>query len=314
MENEIYMFLGFLFSLYSVIANDSIQTLGTFINSNSNKYKWYYLATFISLILVAVLTYSYIVNLGDVTYGRLLDKGIPFPETFNIFHVLAPLCLFILTRFGIPVSTTFLILSVFGTGFFIEKVIIKSIIGYFIAAISGYFIWYFISDYIEKTTKNINEKKWTILQWLATGYLWGVWLSHDLANIAVYLPRKLPLDYFLGFIFFSVIGIYYIFYKKGGAIQNIIKEKTNTTYIKSATIIDFVYATILFIFKEVSNIPMSTTWVFIGLLAGRELAITYALNKHKIKTVYPLIFKDMFKVFFGLAISLLLAYGVKILS
>lgn len=46
------------------------------------------------------------------------------------------------------------------------------------------------------------------------------------------------------------------------AIQNIIDTKTGVADIRSATIIDFIYATILLVFKEWSNIPMSTTWVF----------------------------------------------------
>jgi len=37
--------------------------------------------------------------------------------------------------------------------------------------------------------------------------------------------------------------------------------------------VDGVYFVILVIFKEWSKIPMSTTWVFIGLLAGRQMAI-----------------------------------------
>ncbi|MEL6973478.1 MAG: hypothetical protein AAFO02_25200, partial [Bacteroidota bacterium] len=40
---------------------------------------------------------------------------------------------------------------------------------------------------------------------------------------------------------------------------------------------DFLYALILLFFKEFSNVPMSTTWVFLGLLAGREIAIRYQL-------------------------------------
>ena len=313
---EIYMIFGFLFALYSVIANDSIQTLGTFLNSNIKKFKWYYLATFVSLIFVLVITYGWITNLGDVSYGRLSDKGIPFPETFTIWHVLAPLVLFVLTKYGIPVSTTFLVLSVFGTGVFITKVITKSIMGYFVAAICAFFIWIIISKYIERfqNVKKKNENKWIVAQWIATGYLWGVWLMHDVANIAVYLPRKVPFEYFLMFLFFGVLGLYYIFYKRGGRIQEVVSSKINTNYIRSATIIDLVYGTILLIFKEISNIPMSTTWVFIGLLAGRELAITYMLNKDKIKYVYPKILKDFGKVLFGLVISLLLAYGVTYLS
>ena len=38
---EIFALLGFLFAGYSVIANDSLQTLGTWISSNKSV-KWYY--------------------------------------------------------------------------------------------------------------------------------------------------------------------------------------------------------------------------------------------------------------------------------
>ena len=48
---------------------------------------------------------------------------------------------------------------------------------------------------------------------------------------------------------------------------------------RSATIIDFIYGLILLIFKEWSNMPMSTTWVFLGLLAGREVALTIQVGR-----------------------------------
>jgi hypothetical protein len=38
----VYGSVGFLLAAYSVIGNDSAQTLGTFISSNSNKVKWYW--------------------------------------------------------------------------------------------------------------------------------------------------------------------------------------------------------------------------------------------------------------------------------
>ena len=40
----IYTIIGFGLAAYSVIANDSVQTLGTFIASNQ-RFKWYWLAT-----------------------------------------------------------------------------------------------------------------------------------------------------------------------------------------------------------------------------------------------------------------------------
>ena len=35
-----YMWVGFLLAAYSVIANDSVQTLGTWIASNSERFKF----------------------------------------------------------------------------------------------------------------------------------------------------------------------------------------------------------------------------------------------------------------------------------
>ena len=41
----IYTIVGFALAGYSVIANDSIQTLGTFIASKQKWFKWYTLAS-----------------------------------------------------------------------------------------------------------------------------------------------------------------------------------------------------------------------------------------------------------------------------
>ena len=68
---SLYALLGFMLASYSVIANDSVQTLGTFIASNSEKFKWYYLAGAGSLVLCGTLTYGWYINGGDITFGRL---------------------------------------------------------------------------------------------------------------------------------------------------------------------------------------------------------------------------------------------------
>ena len=36
----LWMVIGFLFAGYSVIANDSVQTLGTWIASNNERFNW----------------------------------------------------------------------------------------------------------------------------------------------------------------------------------------------------------------------------------------------------------------------------------
>ena len=150
--------------------------------------------------------------------------------------------------------------------------------------------------------------KWRVLQWSATGFLWYSWLSHDMANIAVFLPRALPLWMLVGVISILVAWLGMIFWSHGGKIQKIVLEKSGTRFIRSATIIDFIYALILIYFKQMNDIPMSTTWVFVGLLTGRELAIaTTYRDTYKAGYVFPLIGKDFLKMMIGLGVSVALA-------
>ena len=303
----LYAVIGFFLAAYSVIANDSVQTLGTFIASNSRKFKWYWLWLAASAVLVATITYGWVVNDGDISYGRLAK--IPYQE-IQWYHAAAPAFLVLLTRFGIPVSTTFLVLSVFASAFVLEKMLVKSMMGYGIAAISAYTIWMVLSRFINEKSNAVKEShrtQWMVMQWCATGFLWFSWLSHDMANIAVFLPRQLPLSLLIGVIAVLVFGLALIFRNKGGKIQNIILEKTGSRFTRSATIIDLVYAFLLFFFKELNNIPMSTTWVFVGLLTGRELAIaTVHRGTYKMKYVFPIIGKDFLKMMIGLAVSVAL--------
>ena len=67
---QIYAPIGFLLAAYSVVANDSVQTLGTFIASNSQKFKWHYLWMAVSLVLLFTLWYGWSLNGGDISYGN----------------------------------------------------------------------------------------------------------------------------------------------------------------------------------------------------------------------------------------------------
>ena len=127
----IYTIIGFGLAAYSVIANDSVQTLGTFIASNQ-RFKWYWLATAGSAVLAFTLIYGWTINDGDITFGRL--NKIPY-QTIQWYHACAPLILVLLTRGGIPVSTTFLVLSAFASTVVLEKVLMKSVIGYGLACL-----------------------------------------------------------------------------------------------------------------------------------------------------------------------------------
>ncbi|WP_432412102.1 hypothetical protein [Rasiella sp. SM2506] len=302
----IWMILGFLLATYSVIGNDSVQTFGTFIASN-NKRKWRQQWMYMSVILVGTLLYSWITNDGDISYGRLAE--IP-PVEIKWYYVLAPLVLFILTKKGVPASTSLLVLSAFSSSLVFEKIIFKSSIGYGLAAVSAYVLWLWLSKWDEesKPIKTKHIPYWRIFQWGAIGFLWYTWLTHGLVNIAVFLPRKLDVNILIAVAIIFVVGLGYIFKTQGGKIQEIVLSKKDTTYVRSATLIDLFYAFILLLFKEHSNIPMSTTWVFVGVLCGRELAIaTRNSATYTFKNVFPIVGKDMLKLLVGLGVSILVA-------
>ncbi len=105
-----------------------------------------------------------------------------------------------------------------------------------------------------------------------------------------------------------------IFYPHGGAIQRVVLTKTNTTDIRSATFVDLIYGIVLYLFKEVSHIPMSTTWVFVGLLAGREIAIAWNEKHRGRQEVSRLLLSDLAKIVAGLLVSVALAYLLPVLQ
>ena len=121
----IYTIVGFGLAGWSVIGNDSIQTLGTFIASKEKWFKWYTLATAASAAMALTIAYGWWKYGGDISYGRL--TRIPYQE-IQWYHAVAPGILLLLTRIGIPVSTTFLVLSAFASTVVLEKMLIKSVV------------------------------------------------------------------------------------------------------------------------------------------------------------------------------------------
>lgn len=310
----IFMLVGFLLASYSIVANDAMQTLGTFLSSNSQR-PWWVLWLFVCSILLAVFFYGWITHDGDVTYGRLAE--FPFPKNFSWIYIVPPFILLFLTNWGIPVSTTFLILTVFAPSN-ITSMLTKSLLGYGLAFVTAILIYKFITKALEEKFLSTTDKEppihWVILQWGSTAFLWSQWLIQDLANIFAYLPRNLDASMLLFSMFVMLLLHAIIFYRNGGAIQHIVTSKTNTQDIRSATIVDFIYGLILLLFKEWSKMPMSTTWVFIGLLAGREIAIAHNFQNREMKDVGKIIFSDAFKAFAGLAVSIVIAFGLPFLE
>ena len=307
---EIAMWVGFALAGYSAIANDSIQTLGTFLTTNSKR-SWWLLWLFVGGILVATNVYGFMSSNGSIHFDRL--NSIPQPTSFAYLQLLSPIILIILTRFKMPVSTSFLLLSTFSNAKTIQGMLTKTFMGYAIAFVVAFIVWSLIAHWSKQFFVNSDKEVkpyWYVLQWLATGFLWSQWLMHDTANIAVFIPRTITTTQFIGIIIFLFAVIGYLMYKRGDKIQEIVKEKKDINNVRSATIIDFVYSLILLYFKQLNHLPMSTTWVFLGLLAGRELALTESSKNGDalpFKRSLKLVGKDIIRAAIGLAISLALA-------
>ncbi|MBR9919459.1 MAG: hypothetical protein GYB31_01380 [Bacteroidetes bacterium] len=336
----IVMWLGFALASYSVVGNDVIQTLGTFLTSNERRVRWWVLWLYAGIVLSYVLINGYM--MADIDYGRL-DK-FTFPEVYQWYYLLPPLVLLTITRWGIPVSTTFMILtlfsltdipndlgamvgSVFDSGTKLGGMIQKSLMGYLIAFSSAIVLYLGITRLTEKYfIENPISKRgnifWTIAQWFTTAFLWFQWLTQDLANIYIYLKGGAELSVFQFAISLIILLVLlgYIFYSRGGSVQKVVREKTNTADIRSATFVDLIYGVVLYIFKYDyfglwgGKLPMSTTWVFIGLLAGRELAIRLSLEKKISKKVGGMVARDLAKVFFGLVVSVVLVFIIKLMA
>jgi phosphate/sulfate permease len=264
---------------------------------------------YIGLIFVVTVAVSWLLFDGDVTYARLSTKGFEAaPTQFSFLQIAAPIFLLVLTRMKMPVSTTFLLLSSFTTSTHaIVDVLEKSFLGYIIAFFTAVATWYLLSGFIKRMLKGKAHRAWDVAQWTTSGTLWSIWIMQDAANIAVYLPRQLNLYHFLAFTGFIFFGLSIIFYLKGDKIQEVVNEKTDVKDVRAATLIDLVYAVILIVFQWINTVPMSTTWVFIGLLGGRELVLKMQAVKKDLNITFRMISKDVFYAFLGLCISILIA-------
>ena len=115
---------------------------------------------------------------------------------------------------------------------------------------------------------------------------------------------------FLAFTGTMALGLGLLMRLRGDRIQEVVTEKSQVVDLRAATLINFIYAGILFYFKMHSKMPMSTTWVFISLLSGRELAM--ALRKtsdFSLSGALKIVIRDLVYVTFGLLVSVIIAFA-----
>ena len=318
---NIWMIIGFLLAGFSVVANDSLQTLGTYISSNRQRTPKSVQMVFVCCITSIVLFLGWYLHQGEPAWGRL--ESFPVPERFTWAYIIPPIAVLALTAWGAPVSTSFLVLSSFVPEN-IGRLLGSSISGYVMAFFLGLAAWGFgiwlLERWIFRRNQDSQEinKIWYVIQWFSTGFLWSMWLVQDLANIFVYLPRN------LNFISMGVctlilcVGLCMLIVIGGGPIQGVLRSKTNTSDLRSASLIDFMFGLCLLFKAFLSSFPLSTTWVFLGLLAGRELALRIReLEQKNIFTnqmygsLSSVIGSDLGKASVGLIVSLVIALGIQ---
>ena len=321
MEPNVFQIIGFLLAAYSVVANDSLQTLGTYLSSNQGRTPKVVQMSFICGAAAAVLLIGWSLHpsgggFGDPAWGRL--EQFPLPENINWVYLLPQLAVLALTQWGAPVSTSFLVLSAFVPSN-ATQLLLNSLSGYgmaFLLALVSYglLLWWLEREVLSsKEQGNEANKVWFVLQWISTGWLWSQWLVQDMANIYIYLPRELSLGGMVLSVLMLCIGLCVLVAIGGGPIQGILQNKINTTDLRSATVIDTLFGSVLFWKANITTFPLSTTWVFLGLLAGREVAIRLRLklSVSDDQPLHKILGNDMFKAAVGIVVSLIVAMAIQ---
>ena len=318
---NLWMIIGFLLAGFSVVSNDSLQTLGTYISSNRQQTPKSVQMVFICGITIVVLFLGWYLHQGEPAWGRL--ESFPVPESFTWAYIIPPIAVLALTAWGAPVSTSFLVLSSFVPEN-IGRLLGSSISGYVMAFSLGLAAWglgiWLLERWVfcrNQDSQEIN-KIWYPIQWFSTGFLWSMWLVQDMANIFVYLPRNLNLISMGVCTLILCMGLCILIVIGGGPIQAVLSSKTNTSDLRSATLIDFMFGLCLLYKAFLSSFPLSTTWVFLGLLAGRELALRVReLEQNTVFTnqmyggLSSVIGSDFGKASVGLIVSLVIALGIQ---
>ena len=94
-----------------------------------------------------------------------------------------------LTRLKMPVSTSFLLLSCFAdSSKGIVAMTLKSVGGYGIAFVTAIVIWFVFEPMMTRRFKGPVKRGWYIAQWIATGFLWSVWLIQTWQILLCFCP------------------------------------------------------------------------------------------------------------------------------
>lgn len=268
--------LAFLLAGCAVIGNDSLQTLGPFLAANEGRTPRALQALYLCSILCVVLLLGWSLGAGDPAWGRL--AGVALPQPLRWPDLLPAVAVLGLTRLGLPVSTSFLLLTAFAPSG-LAAMVLRSLLGYALAFLLALLVYGCLAWPLERSAPPAaGAVPWLLLQWLASGWLWSQWLIQDLANVYVVLPRQLPAAGMGMSLAALCLGVCLLVGLGGGPIQELLRRKCNAREPRSSALIALLFGLILFGLGWLTPTPLSTTWVFLGLLGGREAALVWRLG------------------------------------
>ena len=99
---NVWMIIGFLLAAFSVVSNDSLQTLGTYISSNRQRTPKSVQMVFVCSVTIFVLFLGWSINHGESAWGRL--QLFPVPEPFTWAYIIPPIAVLALTSEYAPVK------------------------------------------------------------------------------------------------------------------------------------------------------------------------------------------------------------------
>ncbi|BEV36469.1 hypothetical protein [Synechococcus sp. M16CYN] len=270
---------------------------------------------------------GWILNDGDPAWGRLSVPGqdFPMPEVFTWVYILPPLAILVLTQWGFPVSTSFLMLSTFQFSNILELIQI-SLTGYILAFGIGLgtysFSLWMLEWWVFYSSQNgqVVGFVWVVWQWLGTGFLWSMWLIQDLASVFVFLPRELDLVPMVTCSLLLCLRLSLLIVTDGSPVHALLRLKTNTFDVRSVIMIDLLFGLCLLCMASLSTFPLSTTWVFLGLIGGREIALRINQQQYDSNLINPeggcfiqAVGGDLCKAGTGLLLSILIALSLQLL-
>ena len=92
--------------------------------------------------------------------------------------------------------------------------------------------------------------------------------------------------------------------------KGVVLSKINPSDLRSTTVIDVLFGCVLFWKASISTFRLSTFWVFVELLAGREIAIRERLQIRDHQPLKEVFCADVFKAWIGIVVGLAVAFAI----